>query len=58
MNAKENLIRMHYPTKKAIDAFLTKIGEKTPKKGGYPARIEILSKYSYKEIQTFINNNK
>lgn len=58
MTPREHIIRTHFPTKKQFDLFLKKIGIKPPKTGGYPARIEAIAKYSNKELQQLIINNK
>lgn len=58
MTPRENIINTHFPTKKQFDAFLKKIGIQPPKTGGYPARVEAVAKYSNKELQQLIINNK
>lgn len=58
MTPREHIIRTNFPTKKQFDMFLKKIGIQPPKNGGYPARIEAIAKYSNKELQQLIINNK
>lgn len=58
MTPREHIIHTNFPTKKQFDTFLKKIGIQPPKNGGYPARIEAVAKYSNKELQTLIINNK
>ena len=58
MTPREHIIQTHFPTKKQFDAFLKKIGIQSPKTGGYQARVEAVAKYSNKELQQLIINNK
>ena len=58
MTPREHIIQTHFPTKKQFDAFLKKIGIQPPKTGGYQAHVEAVAKYSNKELQQLIINNK
>ena len=58
MTPREHIIQTHFPTKKQFDEFLKKIGIQPPKTGGYQARVEAVAKYSNKELQQLIINNK
>lgn len=58
MTPREHIIHTNFPTKKQFDTFLKKIGIQPPKNGGYLARVEAVAKYSNKELQQLIINNK